>query len=100
MSARADYARMGGERLYWQAAPAPKKGGGYKFLGKLWDEFKVRGWRPVHVNPRTGYELAYGAKGGVWVFRYVGYESDDAVQFARRVEKVVVKSRPLRSGED
>lgn len=93
MTDRNYFDRMAGERKVFQARM--KKGG----FGLLWDEFLAHGWRARKVDARTGERLGYGRKGGVWVMRYCGFDGDEPLKFAARVEGCVVRCRAMARGE-
>jgi len=94
MTAKSHYDRMSGCRSKFQAAIRNHK------WGLLWDEFRAYGWTPAKVHPRTGERVREG-ESGVWVMRYIGFDGDDPVRFAKRCgSRVVVKARALRPGED
>ena len=83
-TSRQNYDRMAGERLLFQATIRRHR------WGWLFDEMKARGWTPVKVNKRTGGR----DKNGVWVFRYEGFDTDEAVTGVRRqMAAVTIKSR-------
>jgi len=92
MATRADYDRMAGCRKKFQATIKRHR------WGLLFDEFKAAGWRAVRVNQRTGCR-AEKHEPGIWVMRYVGFESDTAPALARRCATVTLKSRELAAGE-
>jgi len=88
------------ERRVWLARREKlKRSNRYRIWGALFGEMEAQGWTPVRVNPVTGNRVGKKAP-GVWVFRYVGRETDGPVRFAKRCTSIVLQDRELKEGEE
>lgn len=63
----------------------------------LWAEMKARGWKQKFVHRRTGRSIASdhadANQYGVWVFKFSGFDSDEAIIWARSQQFVKVRKK-------
>lgn len=89
---RNHFDRYAGERQRYQAAH--KRG---RWSNALRDEMLARGWRFALVDRKTGEVIGRDEhRPGVWVMRYTGFDSDEAVVYARNVPELRIKAASRR----